>query len=606
MKAKRLAPPPPRAFALLAGVAWVAFHFQLLGAFFPNRYGALGSDYGYFLPYLLDGEYWRIANGVASVPWFTPAFCGGIPRFPNPQALYFSAPQWLTFASDPLTGVRLTLLLFAALGYAGFYLFQRRVFGVARPLAMLGAALFLMNGHFGSRMLIGHLTFHAFMLVPWLPLWWLARGGDSLQKRVLESLGVAGVLAYLASHAIAHVLFQALLFTAIAALLQGALAPRRVAVRRALQRSAIAVPLSLALCAAKLAAMAAFLAQFPRTMYPLAGVASLPELLHLVFRALFLSPSEALVRRAVVNTPLLLERPEFEFGVSAVPLVLAAVALARRRAEGSLFATREPWTRRRTACLAGALLLLLLPLALNYHHPRWHAWLSSIPIFASSSTLFRWLSVYVPVAILLGSVAAQSSASLRRFGGWVFAIGSAALLWQQLLLDRTWYHRQSFDPAPILAAFEAAQRPGFTPRIHANALPRSSDLLAPTRNSAIARGESQLACYETLFGFRLENLPRGALREGAMLEAQDGALNVNDPSCFVFPAANGCTPGAPFPEARRDEAEAFVSYRPFPFAMSRTQRAANLVNGLALVGSAFFVLQAAGRAIVRRLGARRS
>src|SRR5206468_4973037 len=58
-----------------------------------------------------------------------------------------------------------------------------------RPIATLGAALFLFNTCFSSRMLIGHLTFHAFMLVPWLPLWLFGRGGPSWRERGLEIAG---------------------------------------------------------------------------------------------------------------------------------------------------------------------------------------------------------------------------------------------------------------------------------------------------------------------------------------------------------------------------------------------------------------------------------
>ncbi|HKA16120.1 MAG TPA: hypothetical protein VKH41_13945 [Myxococcota bacterium] len=570
-----------RHLALFAGIAWIGLHYWIFASFFPNQYGNLGSDYGYFLPQLLDGEFGRIANGPFAIQWFTPAFCGGIPKFPNPQSLSFSVPQLLTFLTDPITGVRLTLLAFAALGYAGFYRFQRRLFGISRPIATLGAALFLFNTCFSSRMLIGHLTFHAFMLVPWLPPWLFARGGPSWRERGLEIAGAAGVLAYLASQAIAHVLFQALLFTAIAGLLQAAIAPERCTPRRSALRVAAAVPLSLALCAAKLAAMAAFLSQFPRTLYPLASVASIPDLLHLVFHSLFLSPSEELIRAVVVNTKFLIEPHEFEYGVTPLPLVLVGLALLRRRAEGRPVVPRGPLRGVRGACLAGAVLLLAIPLALNFHHPVWHAWLKSLPIFASSFTLFRWLSVYVPIAILAGTAALDSSTSLARHRGWVAAAGCAWLAWHELSVDRTYYQRQIYDPAPVREAFAAARR-GAAPSIHANALPSSSDLLAPSRNTAMAHGESQLACYETLFGFQMENLPRGALREGPVLEVRDGAFNLNDPSCFVFPAANECTPGTPFPASRRADAEAFASYRAFPFRMPLAQHIADAVNAAAL------------------------
>ena len=118
----------------------------------------------------MDGYFWYEANGLLSVPWFTPSFCGGLPKFPNPQALYFSVPQLLVFFVDPLQGIRLTLLLFGFVGLAGTYALLRRAFAVSRPVALFGGTLFLFNGLYAHRMLIGHLTFHSFMLVPVLAL----------------------------------------------------------------------------------------------------------------------------------------------------------------------------------------------------------------------------------------------------------------------------------------------------------------------------------------------------------------------------------------------------------------------------------------------------
>jgi len=62
--------PPVRAqrlLVLLAGIAWVGLYYWIFAAFFPNQYGNLGSDYGYFLPQLLDGEFARIANGAFAI-----------------------------------------------------------------------------------------------------------------------------------------------------------------------------------------------------------------------------------------------------------------------------------------------------------------------------------------------------------------------------------------------------------------------------------------------------------------------------------------------------------------------------------------------------------
>ena len=182
-------------FTAVAGVLLLAYHW-IFSPFFPAANGGVGHDYSYFLPNLLDGYYWYLNNGPFSTPWFSPAFCGGVPAFPNPQNMYYSVPQWLSFATDPLTAVYVTMLLFAALGFAGFYLLLRLCFNTSQSTALLAAALFMFNGFFAHRLLIGHLTFHAFMLTPLIALL-LLQPVDTILKRLFR-LSLAGLLfAYL-------------------------------------------------------------------------------------------------------------------------------------------------------------------------------------------------------------------------------------------------------------------------------------------------------------------------------------------------------------------------------------------------------------------------
>ena len=55
------------------------------------------------------------------------------------------------------------------------------------------------------------------------------------------------------------------------------------------------------------------------------------------------------------------------------------------------------------------------------------------------------------------------------------------------------------------------------------------------------------------------------LRGGDVMDAHDGKLNLKNPACYVFPAANACKPGDQFDAADTERAGAFVDYRPFAF-----------------------------------------
>ena len=109
------------------------------------------------------------------------------------------------------------------------------------------------------------------------------------------------------------------------------------------------------------------------------------------------------------------------------------------------------------------------------------------------------------------------------------------------------------------------------------------------QNDMMVTGLSQIACYNAIFGYRLEGLPLGDLHPGPALEATSGYLNIKNPSCYVFPKENNCQPGDHFKVEERADAEKFLQYKPFPFKKSFLQRTADKIN-LAFLLAVFFAL----------------
>jgi hypothetical protein len=142
------------------------FYHIILRNFFPNSSGGIGNDYEFFLPRILDNFIWIEHNGFFSIRWFTPSFCGGLPSFGNPQDMYFTLPQLFSLVFPPLKSVYLTIVLFALLGLLSMFYLLRSVFGTSTSVSLLGGILFMLNGCYLFRMVIGHLTFHSFMLIP--------------------------------------------------------------------------------------------------------------------------------------------------------------------------------------------------------------------------------------------------------------------------------------------------------------------------------------------------------------------------------------------------------------------------------------------------------
>jgi hypothetical protein len=89
------------------------------------------------------------------------------------------------------------------------------------------------------------------------------------------------------------------------------------------------------------------------------------------------------------------------------------------------------------------------------------------------------------------------------------------------------------------------------------------DKMSLARQDGMAAGQSQLFCYDPLFGYHLEHFPQGALHPGGVFEQSGAGLNLKNPACYVFPGANQCRPGDAFAATEIDQAARFVSYRPF-------------------------------------------
>ena len=186
---------------LIAGGLMLALLYAIYAIWFgfmPNEAGRVSADFSLWLPDMLAGYYWYVQNGLLAVPWFSPSQCAGIPFHADPQLAWFSVPQFLTIIMPPLQAAKLTFLLFAAAGFWGAWHLARRTFVLSLPASLFTAALFMLNGFFSVRMVVGHLTYAPFMLLPALAACMLRPPGaapcawpDNILRSTLGGLIVA-------------------------------------------------------------------------------------------------------------------------------------------------------------------------------------------------------------------------------------------------------------------------------------------------------------------------------------------------------------------------------------------------------------------------------
>jgi hypothetical protein len=600
---------------LVGALGWllIGIHYLIFSQFFPNAQGGIGHDYSYNLPLLLDGFFWFLNNGLLAVPWFTPAFCGGMPLLANPATFYVSAPQLFSFFTDPLSGVILTFVLFAAFGFWGFYQLLRRVFATGVWPALLGGTLFLFNGFFAFRLVVGHLEFHAFMLVPLLAGLLLAPPREDQSRPILREAGrvvlAAILIAYMFLCGMTQLIVPSMMAVGIVVLVRGLAVDDQPWLGRFSLRLVLAGTLALALSASKLAAALAFLGNFQRDSYLLPGIDGLGRLLLFIVRVLALGGGVVAPDSELANVQWPLSRHEFEFGVTLAPFLLIGCGLLSgwRQIVPAIGRLCRP---ARAVGLATLLILLAAPIALNFYSPGWNALLKTVPFIRSLSNFFRWIVIYIPFVILLAVLVVERAALFQRRRSAV-AIGAMVLaLAQNLLTDTSYYHNEEYDPSAILQAYAAANKRGAPPVIADLVVPLDASgrpFAAQNRNDAIASGNSQLLCYEPMFGFRLELFPFKDIMPGPALTASNGWLNLKNPACFLYPRENGCEPGDHFRSSERRQAERFLGYRPFAHARSGVQQMADGVNIAALAGVLLFGLGVAVGAlciVFRQVGRR--
>lgn len=593
------------------GVVFLCYYLIVID-FFPNRNNTIGHDYSLGLPSLLDGYFWHRNNSWLDIPWFSPSFCGGIPFFADAGSAYYSLPMFLAFHFPPLASVCLSIFLFAAAGFWGMQRLLRDVFGTGARAAFLGGTLFLFNGFYLHRMISGHLGYQVFMLLPWVALLLLRRNAGDTDGSIL------GRLRQSACPVLAGALIALLLQSGFSSLMvPGALAVLAVAClylaghdawRLFLGRSAIALAVALALSASKLTASQAFLGNFPRSDYLLPGINGIANAVLILFTSLFIAPAniEQIAIPRMANMQWMLARHEWEFGMTFVPPVIIALYWANRYAHRARSAAPRPDANTgRVAAKLMLGLILILPLVINIYYPDWNALLKRLPLLKNSSALIRWWIIYIPVVIVYAALALEKInwPEEHKIG---FAIASiAAVVLINANQDRTRYHAEPYNPYVITNAYQQTRDGTFNPeiqRIGATVNIQGQVETPLNRNDLLAYGQSQLACYNPSFGYRLENFPIQSLHPGSIYQEKDGRLNLKNPACYVFPQENHCQPGDHFLASQIEDAKAFARYKPFPFAFSAKQKIANTVTFSALILVAALCAFYAASLAVRRLG----
>jgi hypothetical protein len=560
--------------SLLILISW----HLIFRKYFPLPGGMMGHDYTLALPGLIDGYIWYLKNGFISPPWFTPSFNAGQPFFADPQSIFYSAPQFLVFFFDLIDAIYMSVLLFAISGFVGMYLFVRIHLSVDRWRSLICATIFLFNGFYIHRMIIGHFGFQAFMLVPFLAMALLTQLSDhiTIRKDIFASAIAGVILGYCFQAGLTTLIIPATM--SVAALILLKLVMESKAISSALYvRLFFAIIVSIGLSASKLVAGLSLMQHFARDFYSLPGINSIYGVLLAVFQMLFYSSEHAYQTLSPLwsNMQWAALPHELAFGLTPLVFLVLILWLVFNHAVLRIQITSNRNIRLPLILLS---LIFMIPIVMLYYSPEWNNVLKKIPLVGSTTSPWRWMIIMIPALSLLGGLAVGKSGSYRYISGIILLAGIPLL---NSLEDRSFYDSQNTPNEEMIDFHKYIKSGKISPAIQQIVNPQTVSRMYPT--SLFALGLSPIACYNPLFGYRLEKLNFEKLQPGSYLIENNGHYNFRNPACMVFPEENNCNIWDNFSTNQKKELESFVSYRGFSFVKSKIQSVADFVTLMTLL-----------------------
>ncbi len=581
---------------LLSGgvfVASFAIFERVWAAPFYRSLTHVGHDFAYAALAALEGKYWIDSNGLIgglfNPPWFTPAWCSGAAFFADPQASFYSPLQALSLVTDPVFAVYLGTLLWSSVAFWGSYVLARQIIGWHDLGATVFAVLGMANAFMPLRSAVGEPAYQPLYVWTILATALCWRGtGDGGGKVVGPSIAVSACLTAWLQFGFAGMMVPAFLATILFCLVIAVSGRSRV-VTIAI-RATLGGALAVVLNASKLYESTSLMRQFPRDFYGLPGFASFGDVLLSILYALIQPSSWTALfgLRALRNSQFSAFPHEWalNFGMGALTVTCTCAAcLVLWRIRG-VAVPRKPNQPHVWIAIAGIVAVFVIPLALLWDQSWLRDVIKQIPILNSTAWPMRWIVVYlpltqwilaIPVVLVLGR--------LRRTVALLVCAIACVVVWLGPISEPTAYYLdpgfQGYDPKPVIRAFRDSQSSPPIPISSVDAA--EAGRLGIDRNDTMLRGASQALCYNPIYGYRLEALPRKErLRSGGVFERNDdGQSLIFNPACLVQPEANSCKPGDGFnlDDARQlAMAKNFVARRPFDWQRTRLGRALSILS----------------------------
>ena len=506
-------------------------------SFLYSKYPYVGPDYSYFIPRILDTYIHYQVNGL-SIQWYTPSWGGGLPAYPNPQQIQFSLPQFLTFIIDPWEASVLSTIFFMLLGYFAMYRFATRTLGWQWQAGILGAIFFTINGFYIEHMIVGHVSFQAF---PLLPLIALALFSASLPAAV-SAIIIALILAAAIYGAGFYILVIFILSLAVALPALYLHNNKIFNFKRIISISLLASLFFFILAGSRIFAVYSFMRFFPRQIsdnYPISMVQGLLAMARQLLGVMGLVPLRIL-RGQNVNTlrtyfsgAYKTDYGVWEFDTALTPMLWVFLAYGilfhpypGKQSFTKAFHHVDKW-------VAAGMLLFAVYVAIEFTQAKGLIYpsLQKLPILSSLHVNVRFVSAFIFPLAILGAYGCEKAIAKHEFLAkpipfiFIVVLALAPVLFYFSFGKDLW--GRWFDLNLSLQSYQKIREGQISPV--KNVIDNQDLNLLPD--------SSNLYMFEPVFGYNNEDF-RPKVQPGPVNEVQNDYFNMTNPASLVYPEEN--------------------------------------------------------------------
>ena len=584
-------------FCFLAILTLLA-HQIIFQNFFPNNNLYLGHDYSLALPNFIFGKIW-FNNNFLSIPWFSPSFCCGTPFFADPQTMYYSFQQLIFVIFSPLVALKLSFLFFSLIAFSGTFLLMYKTFKINIYIALLSASLFIFNGFFNYRAIIGHYSFLSYVFIPiYCHVLIQSFENNNYKQKSFFYLIISSLLFANFIHSGSSSLIAVITLSIIFIVLIYVYLNEKIKIIYNLLLSFI---IGLAISSSKISASFAFINNFTRE-YPPLVFKNFFDLLSNTFQSLFFYPSINKFNSQVINNVTnQLEIHEIEFGVSIIPLIIFIICFFHLKK-----LKHNNFTFVRLITTFAMIFIVIFIATTNITGNEIGDFFRKLPVIKSTWVHYRLTSIYILPLIIVSCILLDRISYKETYIKFFTCIFLIIIFFQNFYYKKDFFHNQTYDFKNIQTFhFDANRNKNISVKEILIFLDQNKKpVISKQRNDMFVFNFSPLFCYNPIFGYNLEKLPKHKFTFNKMNKINDNlisykgdpkiinkhGINFFNPSCFVFPNQNDCIPGDLFKKDQINELENFLNYKSFKFNLSKSQKIFNLLSVMTLFLSIFYIV----------------